>query len=110
MLNSIFTPGAYELTDLAELIKEETNGNFIIEPDMNTMKCLMEIKQGALSFDVGNSIARLLGFRRIVYKKGKYISQKIVDIMGFSTINIHRNVISGVKDNGITQTYYILLL
>ena len=64
------------------------------------MKCLMEIEQGAINFDIENSIAPLLGFRKIVYEKGKYTSQKIVDIMGFSTINIHCNVISGVKDNG----------
>ena len=64
------------------------------------MKGLMEIKQGAINFDVQNSIASLLGFRKAVYKRGKYTSQKIVDIMGFSTINIHYNVISGVKANG----------
>ena len=64
------------------------------------MKSLMEIKQGAINFDIENSIAPLLGFRKIVYKKAKYTSQEIVDIMGFSTINIHCNVISGVKDNG----------
>ena len=28
------------------------------------MKCLMEIKQGAINFDVENSIASLLGFRQ----------------------------------------------
>ena len=111
MLYSTITPGAYELTDIAELIKEETDGNVIIEPDKNTMKCLMEIKQGAISFDIENSIASLLGFRKIVYKKGKYKSQKIVDIMGFSTINIHCNVISGVKDNGNnTDILYIFTL
>ena len=64
------------------------------------MKSLMEIKQGAINFNIENSIAPLLGLRKIVYKKGKYTSQKIVDIMGISTINIHCNVISGVKDNG----------
>ena len=63
------------------------------------MKCKMEIEQGALSFDVDNSTAYLLGFRKVVYKPGKYTSQKI-DFMGFSTINIHCNVESGVKDNG----------
>ena len=98
--NKAITPGAYELTEIAELIKEETNGNVIIEPDKNTMKCSMEIKQGAINFDVENSIAPLLGFRKAVFKQGKYSSQKIVDIMGFSTINIHCNGISGVKDNG----------
>ena len=64
------------------------------------MKILIEIKQGAINFDIENSIAPLLGFRKIVYKKVKYTSQKIVDNMGFCTINFHRNVISGVKDNG----------
>ena len=93
-------PGAYELLEIAELIKEETNGNVIIETDKNTMKTLLEVKQGAINFDIENSIAPLLGFRKIVYEQGKYTSQKIVDIMGFSTINIHCNVISGVKDNG----------
>ena len=100
MLYSTITLGAYELTDIAEITKEETDGNVIIEPDKNTMKCLMEIKQGALSFDIENSIASLLGFKKIVYKKGKYKSQKIIDIMGFNNINIHCNVISCVKDNG----------
>ena len=93
-------PGAYELIEIADLTKEETNGNVMIEPDKKTIKSLMEIKQGAINFDIENSIAPLLGFRKIVHKKGKYTSQKIVDIMGFSTINIHCNVISGVKDYG----------
>ena len=57
LLYSTITPGAYELTDIAELIKEETDGNVIIEPVKNTMKSKIEIKQGALSFDVENSIA-----------------------------------------------------
>ena len=97
---STITPGAYELTDIAELIKEETDCNVIKEHDKNTMKCLMEIEQGALSFDIENSIASLLGFRKIVYKKGKYKSQKIIDIMGFNNINIPCNIISGAEDNG----------
>ena len=55
-------PGAYELIEIAELIKEETIGNVIIEPDKNTMKSLIEIKQGAINFDIENKIAPLLGF------------------------------------------------
>ena len=93
-------PGANELFEIAELLKEETNGNVKIESDKNTMKSLMEVKQSAINFDIENSIAPILGFRKIVNEQGKYTSQKIVDIMGFSTINIHCNVISGVKDNG----------
>ena len=69
LLYSTITPGAYELTDIAEIIKEETDGNVMIEPDKNTMKCLMEIKHGALSFYIDNSIASLLGFRKKFIKK-----------------------------------------
>ena len=68
-INKAITPGAFELTEIAELIKEETDSNVIIEPDKNTMKCLMEIKQGAICFDVENSIASLLGFRKAVINK-----------------------------------------
>ena len=111
LLYSTITPGAFELIEIAELIKEETDGNVKIEPDKNTMKCIMEIKQGARKFDVDNSIASLLGFRKVVYKPGKYTSQKFFDIMGFSTINIHCIVISGVKYNGnSTDILYIFTL
>ena len=64
------------------------------------MKCIMEIKQGALSFDIEISKAALLGFRNKLYKQGKNSSQKIIDILAFSTINIHSNVKSGFKENG----------
>ena len=57
-------------------------------------------KQAAINFDIEISIAPLLGFRKIVYEEGNYTSQKIFEIKGFSTINIHCNVISVVKDNG----------
>ena len=110
LLYSTITPGAYELTDIVELIKEETEGSVIIETDKNTMKSLMEIKQGAISFDIENSIASLLGFRKIVYKKAKYKSQKIIDFMGFNNINIHCNIVSGAKDNSKdTDILYILI-
>ena len=109
--NKAITPGVYELTEKAELIKEETNGNLIIELDKNTMKCLMKIKQGAINFDVENSIASILGSRKAVHKQGKHSSQKIVDMMGFSTFNIHCNVISAVNDNGNnTDILYIFTL
>ena len=102
-----YEPGAYYLIEIVELMKEETNGKITIEPDMNTMKCIMELTQGALSFDVAKSIASLQGFRKIVYKQGKYTSHKIIDIMGFRTLNIRCNVLSGVKDNGNnTDTLY----
>ena len=56
-------------------------------------------------------MASLLGFRNIVYKQGKYTSQKIIDTMGFSTIHIHCNLISSVEDNSIdTDILYTFTL
>ena len=63
------------------------------------MKSLMEVKQGAINFDIENSIAPILGFRKIVYEQGKYL-RKMLILWVLGTINFHCNVISGVKDNG----------
>ena len=110
-VNKVIIPGAYELIELAELIKEATNGNVIIEPDKNTLKCKMEVQQGVIIFVVENSVASLLGFGKQIYSRGKYTTNKIIDIMGFKTINIHCNIISGAKDNGkdtdILYTFYL---
>ena len=35
-------PGAYELSEIAQIIKEQTNNNVIIEVDKNAMKCKMK--------------------------------------------------------------------
>ena len=60
----------------------------------------MEVLHGVINFDVENSLASLLGFDKQIYSKGKYTTNKIVDIMGFNTINIHCKIISIAKDNG----------
>ena len=97
---SIIPPGSYELTDMVDIIKQETNNNVLIQVDKNTMKCKMEVLHGVINFDVGNSVASLLGFDKQIYSKSKYTTNKIVDIMGINTINIHCNIISRAKDNG----------
>ena len=37
-------PGAYELSDIANVIKEETNANIIIDADENTLKGISDSK------------------------------------------------------------------
>ena len=64
------------------------------------MKCRMVVLQGVIISDVENSVASLLGFDKQISSRGKYTTNKIIDIMGFNTINIHCNIISGAKDNG----------
>ena len=96
----IIPPGSYELTDMADIIKQETNNNVIIQVDKNTMKCKIEVKQGVINFHVENSVASLIRFDKQIYSRGKYTTNKTIDIMGFNTTNIHCNIISGAKDNG----------
>ena len=64
------------------------------------MRCRIEINEGALIFDVENSIAPLQGFRKLLNRAGKYTLQKVIDFMGFITINTHFIVISSLKGNG----------
>ena len=85
---------------MADKIKQETNNNVIIQVAKNTMKWKMEVKQGVINFDVENSVASLLGFDKQIYSRGKNTTNKIIDILGLNTINIHCNIISGAKDNG----------
>ena len=75
------------------------------------MKCKIEVIQDVISFDVDNAVGSLLGFDRQIYSTGIQIATKIVEIMGFNTINIHLNIISGVKDSGNdTDILYIFNL
>ena len=59
----------------------------------------MDVLQSILNFNLDNSIASLLGIEKQVYHFGKNTANKIVDTIGFNTINIHCNTISGIKDN-----------
>ena len=96
----IIPPGSYELTDIADIIKQETNTKILIQVEKNSMKCKMEVLQGVINFNVENSVASLLGFDKQIYSKGEYTTNKIIELMRFNTINIHCNIISGAKDNG----------
>ena len=62
----------------------------------------MEVKQGVIFFEGENLVGSLLRFDNQIYsnKTSKHTANKIADIMGFNTTNIHCNIISGAKDNG----------
>ena len=57
--------GEYELVDIADIIKQETNNNVLIQADENRMKC--KVLQEVISSDVDNSVGLLLGFDRQMY-------------------------------------------
>ena len=74
----IIPPGSYELTDMADVIKQETNKNVLIQVDINTMKYKLEVLQGVINFDVENSVASLLGFDKQIYSRGKCTTKKLI--------------------------------
>ena len=108
LLYSTITPGAYELIEIAELIKEETDGNVVLEPDKNTMKCKNEIKQGALSFDVDNSIASLLGFRKVCINQISIHLKRLLILWVLVLLTFTVMLYLVLKIMVITQIYYIL--
>ena len=61
------------------------------------MKCIMDVIQVILNFNLDISVA---SFNEQVYHFGKNTANKIVDIMGFKTTEINCNIISGVEYNG----------
>ena len=54
--------GVHELADIAEWIKEQTEGSVIIDEDKITINCMLEMKRVVISFDLENLIASLIGF------------------------------------------------
>ena len=70
----------------------------------------MGIKQGAISLDVENSIASLLGFRKIVYKNVKIHLRKLLILWLLVLLTLIVMCYLVLRIIGITQTYYILLI
>ena len=87
------------MSEIADMLKRESYDNVKTKTDKNTMKCKLHVMQSVLSFDLDDSIPSLLGLKKQEYLFGKFTASRIVDIMGFITINIHCYIISGVKDN-----------
>ena len=50
--HSTTIPGAYELSDITEILKQETEVNVMIGEDKKTTKCKMELKWVLISTDV----------------------------------------------------------
>ena len=71
-----------------------------MQADKNTKKCKIEVLKDVTSFGVKPSVGFLLGFDRQIDSTGMHLAIKNVNTMGFEIINIHCNIISGVKDNG----------
>ena len=102
--------GSYELSD----INQETQRQIIAGggvkddvqfiPNMNTLKCLMILKEGIqVDMKGESSIRSVLGFEAKVYKDVRNESESTVNIMRVNSIFVHCNIINSSYVNGIQQ-------
>ena len=88
--------GCYELKAInAEITRIRGNSDITILPNVNTLQCILTVvgAKCKVSFDVPNSLANILGFKRdIVYGVGRHTSKRI-NITSLTSILLHCNII-----------------
>ena len=88
--------GCYELKAIdAEIIRIRGNSDITILPYVTTLQCILTVV-GAICkfcFEVPNSLAHVLGFKRRIYGAGRHPSENLVNIMSVNSILVHRNMI-----------------
>ena len=53
-----------------------------------------------VSFDVPNSLASVLGFKRSIYSVGRHASENLANIMSVNSILVHCNIIHSAYMRG----------
>ena len=87
--------GCYDLKDInSEIIRMRGgNSDITILPNVNTLQCLLNVVGSKLkvSFDVLNSMASVIGFKRSTYGTSHHASEQLVNIMSVNPILVHCN-------------------
>ena len=75
----------------AEIIRIRRNSDITILPNVNTLQCILTVvgTKCKVSFDVPNSLASVLGFKRSIYGVGRHASENLVNIMSVNSILVH---------------------
>ena len=84
--------GCYELKTInAEIIRIRGNSDITILPNVNTLQCILNVvgAKCKVSFDVLNSLASVLGFKRSIYGVGRHASENLVNVMSVNSILVH---------------------
>ena len=103
----VIPTGCYELSDINKELQRQilakTNKKNILklEPNLNTLKCIMTLSPGTkVDMTIENSLKTLLGFEKKVYTNSRNESEKSVDIMKVNSLLIHCNLIESSYLNG----------
>ncbi|KAL4127110.1 hypothetical protein QTP88_011308 [Uroleucon formosanum] len=96
--NVIIPTGTYELDQLESIIQKmmpEYVSFFELKANSTTLKCSISCSH-EVDLGIENSIAKLLGFRNVLYTTGAtYESENIVNIMKINCIKVKCNLITG---------------
>ena len=102
--------GSYEIGRIREEIIRETGSKdkIILRSNPSTLKCQLVIaKDYEVSFDVENSIAETLGFKKQLYPAGEHDGEEIVNILQINSILVHVNIVKNSYIKGsIEQVIY----
>ena len=88
--------GCYELKVInTEIIRIRGNSDISILPNVNTLQCILTVvgAKCKVSFDVPNSLASVLGFKRSIHGVGRRTSENLVNILSVNSILVHFNII-----------------
>ena len=75
----------------------------ILSPNPNTLRCVLEILHETcrVDFNVDDSLCKVLGFNKKIYKAGRHGSEILVNILSANSILVHCDVIEASRLNGI---------
>ena len=103
--------GCYEIKAINELQRfimkkigyKEDEKRIILSPNPNTLCCVLEIlhEKCRVDFNVDESLCKVLGFNKKIYKAGRYESENRVNILSVNSILVHCDVIGASRLNGI---------
>ena len=88
--------GFYELKAInPEIIRIRGNNDITILPNISPLQCILTVvgAKCKVRFDVPNSLASVLGFKRSIYGVGRHTSENVVNIMSLNSILVHCNII-----------------
>ena len=69
----------------------------------NTLRCVLQIlhEKCRVDFNVDDSLCKVLGFNKKIYKAGRHESENLVNILSVNSILVHCDVIDASRLNGI---------
>ena len=101
--------GCYEITAINEEMQRlivQLGGKkdkVVLSANNSTLRCVLEVKDDKYEVDFrgDHSLRTVLGFDGKLYKRGRFESEQLVDIMSVNSIMVHCDIIGGTRVNGV---------